>query len=87
MSERVDVGNAMKRAFALGHTYWQQVDSEYASHWKKGDATKAVFDALSDETCAAVAELVEAAKEYRELPTVNAAERLDAALARVGGAR
>ena len=42
---------ALKRAFNLGQTYWQQADSEYTSHWKKADITKASFEQLVEDTC------------------------------------
>jgi hypothetical protein len=43
---------ALKQAFALGQRYWQCVDSEYPSHWKKGDAVQAQFDQLIEDTIA-----------------------------------
>ena len=48
--EPVDIKAAMKKAFNLGQTYWQQADSEYVSQQNKSDATKAKFDALLEET-------------------------------------
>jgi hypothetical protein len=45
---------ALRRAFNLGQTYWQQADSEYSSHWKKADVTKASFEQLVEETCQAI---------------------------------
>ena len=48
------VSKAMRRAWQLGQTYWQQADSEYTSqHWK-ADETQAKFQALVDETRAAI---------------------------------
>ena len=44
---------AMRKAFNLGATYWQQADSEYSSEWKKADGTKARFVQLVEETIAA----------------------------------
>jgi hypothetical protein len=44
---------ALKRAYNLGQTYWQQADSEYSSHWKKADVTQATFRQLVDDTLAA----------------------------------
>lgn len=41
---------ALKRAYNLGQTYWQQADSEYSSHWKKADVTAATFRQLVDDT-------------------------------------
>lgn len=49
-AEPVDIRAAMKKAFYLGQTYWQQTDSEYVSQQNKSDATKAKFDALLEET-------------------------------------
>ena len=49
-AEPVDIKAAMKKAFNLGQTYWQQADSEYVSQQNKSDATKAKFDALLEET-------------------------------------
>jgi len=39
----------IKRAFQLGQTYWQQADSEYASDYKKADATYQKFQDLLQE--------------------------------------
>jgi hypothetical protein len=47
---------ALKRAYNLGQTYWQQADSEYSSHWKKADVTQATFRQLVDETLSAFEE-------------------------------
>jgi len=41
---------ALKRAFYLGQTYWQQADSEYTSQWKKADVTLASFNQLIENT-------------------------------------
>jgi hypothetical protein len=41
---------AMNTAFHLGQTYWSQVDSEYSSHWKKGDVTRENFNKLVVDT-------------------------------------
>jgi 2-methylcitrate dehydratase PrpD len=46
------VEKALRRAFSLGQTYWQQADSDYASQWKKSDATKAAFEELVAATIA-----------------------------------
>ena len=48
------VSKAMRRAWNLGQTYWQQADSEYSSQWKKADKTQAEYQALVDETRAAI---------------------------------
>ena len=48
------VSKALRRAWQLGQTYWQQADSEYQSHWKKADATQATFNQLVEDTRAAI---------------------------------
>jgi hypothetical protein len=61
---------AMRKAFNLGSIYWQQVDSEFSSNWKKGDATKAQLDQLIEDTIKrAIAEsaLDKKAENAREL--------------------
>lgn len=45
---------ALRKAWQLGQTYWQQVDSEYSSQWKKGEITQAKFMELIDETRSAI---------------------------------
>lgn len=49
------VSKALRKAWQLGQTYWQQADSEYISQQNKSDATQAKFQALVDETRAALA--------------------------------
>ena len=49
-AEPVDIRAAMKRAFNLGQTYWQQADSEYVSQQNKSDATRAKFNELLEST-------------------------------------
>lgn len=44
---------ALRRAYSLGQTYWQQADSEYSSQHKKADATAATFEKLLADTLAA----------------------------------
>lgn len=48
------VSKALRRAWLLGQTYWQQADSEYQSHWKKADATLDAFNQLIEDTRAAI---------------------------------
>ena len=48
---------AMRKAFILGQTYWQQADSEYTSQHKKADETMAKFQLLVEETLDAIAEV------------------------------
>ena len=47
---------ALRRAYQLGQTYWQQADSESTSQWKKADVTTAMFRDLVEETVAAMKE-------------------------------
>ena len=56
MNEQIEevVRTAMRRAYNLGQTYWQQADSEYTSQHKKADVTAGRFIELIDETCASV---------------------------------
>ncbi len=49
------VSKALRRAWQLGQTYWQQADSEYTSQHRKADETQGKFDALVEETRAAIA--------------------------------
>ena len=51
-----DLRAALKRAYSLGQTYWQQADSEYSSQWKKADATQATFRQLVEDTVSAFEE-------------------------------
>jgi hypothetical protein len=39
---------AMRKAWQLGQTYWQQADSDYVSHHRKAEATEVMFQALID---------------------------------------
>jgi hypothetical protein len=48
------VSKAMRKAWQLGQTYWQQSDSNYESQWKKSSETHAKFDQLVDDTRAAI---------------------------------
>lgn len=43
---------ALKRAYALGQTYWQQADSDYTSQHRKADETQARFEAMRAEAVA-----------------------------------
>ena len=45
---------ALRKAWQLGQTYWQQADSEYTSHHAKADVTQQKFKTLCDETSAAM---------------------------------
>ena len=46
---------ALRKAFQLGQTYWQQADSDYISQNKKSDETNAKFLKLSEEISAILA--------------------------------
>jgi len=48
------VASAMKRAFNLGQTYWQQADSDSSSQQRRSDETRAKFDSLLSETVEAI---------------------------------
>ena len=48
------VRNAMRRAYSLGQTYWQQADSEYTSQHRKADETARKFEQLLLDTMTAV---------------------------------
>lgn len=48
------VSKALRRAWQLGQTYWQQADSDSVSQHKKADVTQARFDELIEETRSAV---------------------------------
>ena len=48
------VSKALRRAYSLGQTYWQQADSESYSQNKKADDTERRFAALVEETRAQV---------------------------------
>ncbi|MBT2300415.1 hypothetical protein J7E70_08045 [Variovorax paradoxus] len=51
--EQTPIEKALRRAYSLGQTYWQQADSESYSQNKKSDETAAKFEALVSETVAA----------------------------------
>jgi len=52
MADAVSI--ALRKAWQLGQTYWQQADSEYTSDHRKAEVTQATFQQLVDETRAAV---------------------------------
>lgn len=53
--DKIDmVSKALRKAWQLGQTYWQQADSDYSSQHKKADETQAKFQQLVDETRAAM---------------------------------
>ena len=56
LEDKVDIASiALRNAWQLGQTYWQQVDSDYESQHKKSEVTQAKFQELVDETRAAIA--------------------------------
>ncbi|MFG5777993.1 hypothetical protein ACFIQF_13040 [Comamonas sp. J-3] len=61
------VSLALRKAWQLGQTYWQQADSEFISQQNKSDATRAKFQALIDETRAALATTQPAATVNQQL--------------------
>lgn len=50
------VSMALRRAWQLGQTYWQQADSDYISQHKKSEETQRKFEKLCDDTIAALRE-------------------------------
>lgn len=51
---RAVVEQALKRAYQLGQTYWQQADSDSWTQNKKSDETQVHFNALVTKTCEAL---------------------------------
>lgn len=45
-----DLAQALRVAFNLGQTYWQQADSESFNQHKKADLTRQKFDKLVRDT-------------------------------------
>ena len=72
------VSKALRRAWQLGQTYWQQADSEYQSHWKKADATQATFDQLVEDTRAAILTSNSGAQPAPSVPEGFSREDLEA---------
>ena len=60
------VSIALRRAWQLGQTYWQQADSEYTSQHRKADETQGKFDALVEETRAALSTAAQPAVQQGE---------------------
>jgi hypothetical protein len=50
-----DVEKALRRAFSLGQTYWQQADSESYTQNRLSDVTREKFEALVAVTLASLA--------------------------------
>lgn len=60
------VSKALRRAWQLGQTYWQQADSEYTSQHRNADETQGKFDALVEETRAALSTAAQPAVQQGE---------------------
>jgi hypothetical protein len=56
----VELRAALRRAFSLGQTYWQQADSESYHQNAKSDDTLAAFNTLVSETQTAFADSLKA---------------------------
>lgn len=73
LAAQQSVTDALRRAFYLGQTYWQQADSEYTSQHRKADATRAKFHELCERTEDAIdtllTQLAEAQRRIKELET------------------
>jgi len=69
------VSKALRRAWQLGQTYWQQADSEYTSQHRKADETQGKFDALIEETRAALSTAAQPPAGFVLVPT-ELAERV-----------
>lgn len=50
------IHDALKKAFQLGQTYWQQADSDSFIQHRKSDETHAKFLKLCDETLQTLAD-------------------------------
>ena len=65
------VTDALRRAFSLGKTYWQQAHSDFISQHVKADATRAKFQELCERTEDTIdtlrAQLAEAQKDAERL--------------------
>lgn len=62
---RAVVEQALKRAYQLGQTYWQQADSDSWTQNKKSDETQVHFNALVTKTCEALQPQAAEPKLYR----------------------
>ena len=61
-----DIKAALKKAYHLGQTYWQQADSESLSQHKKADATACRFHALVDTTVDSALSEIESLRAERD---------------------
>jgi len=78
------VSKAMNRAWQLGQTYWQQADSDSYSQNRKSSETQAKFNALVDETRAALLAApppltAEQIQDYEEAAVIAASDAPPAA--------
>jgi len=56
MTTQIDlVRKALNRAWQMGQDYWADADHEWVSRHRRADETRAKFQALVEETCAALA--------------------------------
>lgn len=56
LEDKADIASiALRKAWQLGQTYWQQADSGFESQHKKSEVTQARFQELVDETRSAIA--------------------------------
>ena len=69
------VTDALRRAFSLGKTYWQQAHSDFISQHVKADATRAKFQELCERTEDTIdnlrAQLAEAQKDSDRLDWIE----------------
>ena len=91
MSYRDDVALAIRRAFQLGQTYWQQADSESYRENGKSDATLEKYRATLAETSEKAARADARIAELEQAVTVRDTEiarlETDLELARIGARR
>lgn len=69
------VADALKQAFSLGQSYWQQADSEFVSQNKKSDETFAKFQSLLAKVTKDLAERLE--QDERAVPAAFKVSGLD----------
>lgn len=71
------VTDALRRAFSLGKTYWQQAHSDFISQHVKADATRAKFQELCERTEDTIdtlrAQLAEAQRDAEVSKQINRA--------------
>lgn len=65
---------ALRKAFNLGQTYWQQADSEYVSQHKKANATREKLEELiteAEEALSAAGSQSVADQLLRDAPSIG----------------